>query len=292
MTTEEIKKTMGVLADVPEHARLETREALLTATAIPDNFDAREAWPGCDSIKEIRDQSTCGSCWAFGAAEAMSDRWCIAHNQQNQDRISSEDLLECCGFLCGNGCNGGYPGAAWKYFKNTGLVSGDLYGQTTFCKPYSLPPCDHHVSGQYQPCSGDSPTPKCKSECQASYGKKYLEDKRRAKSAYSVPSSVAEIQKEIMTYGPVEAAFTVYEDFLSYKSGVYHHVTGSQLGGHAIKILGWGVQDNTPYWLVANSWNTDWGNQGFFLIKRGSNECGIESGVVAGQIAVWFRNIK
>lgn len=89
-----------------------------------------------------------------------------------------------------------------------------------------------------------------------------------------------------MTYGPVEAAFTVYEDFLSYKSGVYHHVTGSQLGGHAIKILGWGVQDNTPYWLVANSWNTDWGNQGFFLIKRGSNECGIESGVVAGQIAV------
>jgi len=80
MTTEEIKKTMGVLGDVPEFARLETRENLLTATAIPDSFDSRDAWPGCDSIKEIRDQSTCGSCWAFGAAEAMSDRWCIAHN--------------------------------------------------------------------------------------------------------------------------------------------------------------------------------------------------------------------
>jgi len=89
-----------------------------------------------------------------------------------------------------------------------------------------------------------------------------------------------------MTYGPVEAAFTVYEDFLNYKSGVYHHVTGSQLGGHAIKILGWGVDNATPYWIVANSWNTDWGNQGFFWIKRGTNECGIESGVVAGQIAV------
>lgn len=55
MTTEEIKKTMGVLADVPEFARLETREMLLTETAIPDSFDAREAWPNCDSIKEVRD---------------------------------------------------------------------------------------------------------------------------------------------------------------------------------------------------------------------------------------------
>jgi len=42
-----------------------------------------------------------------------------------------------------------------------------------------------------------------------------------------------------MTNGPVEAAFTVYSDFLSYKSGVYKHVSGDEEGGHAIKILGW-----------------------------------------------------
>lgn len=40
---------------------------------LPTTFDAREQWPECESIKEIRDQSSCGSCWAFGAAEAMSD---------------------------------------------------------------------------------------------------------------------------------------------------------------------------------------------------------------------------
>jgi len=85
-----------------------------------------------------------------------------------------------------------------------------------------------------------------------------------------------------MTNGPVEAAFDVYEDFLTYKKGVYQYTTGDYLGGHAVKILGWGVEDSTPYWLVANSWNEGWGDQGFFKILRGSNECGIEGGCVAG----------
>lgn len=58
-----------------------------------------------------------------------------------------------------------------------------------------------------------------------------------------------------MTNGPVEGAFSVYADFLSYKTGVYQHTTGDFLGGHAIKILGWGTENGTPYWLVANSWN-------------------------------------
>jgi cathepsin B len=49
------------------------------------------------------------------------------------------------------------------------------------------------------------------------------------------------IQNEIMNHGPVEADFTVYQDFLSYKSGVYKHSWGQELGGHAIKVLGWGV---------------------------------------------------
>lgn len=93
---------------------------------------------------------------------------------------------------------------------------------------------------------------------------------------------MSEIQTEIMTNGPVEASFDVYEDFLTYKSGVYHHVQGKSLGGHSIKILGWGVEAGVPYWLVANSWNEDWGEKGFFKIKRGNNECGIEASIVAG----------
>lgn len=44
--------------------------------------------------------------------------------------------------------------------------------------------------------------------------------------------------------------------------GVYKHTTGQALGGHAIKILGWGTENGDDYWLVANSWNPDWGDQG------------------------------
>ena len=81
-----------------------------------------------------------------------------------------------------------------------------------------------------------------------------------------------------MTNGPTEAAFTVFEDFPNYKSGVYQHIAGKPLGGHAIRLLGWGEENGTPYWLVANSWNYDWGDGGTFKILRGSDHCGIESG--------------
>lgn len=92
----------------------------------------------------------------------------------------------------------------------------------------------------------------------------------------------ASIRQEIFSNGPVVAAFNVYEDFYSYRSGVYHHVYGNMVGGHAVKIIGWGSEAGTPYWLVANSWNVTWGLGGFFKIRRGTNECGFESYVVAG----------
>ena len=62
-----------------------------------------------------------------------------------------------------------------------------------------------------------------------------------AASAYAVGTTVAAIQTEIMTNGPIEVAFDVYEDFFSYTSGVYVHKTGGLAGGHAVKMIGWGL---------------------------------------------------
>lgn len=55
------------------------------------------------------------------------------------------------------------------------------------------------------------------------------------------------------------------------------------MGGHAIRIIGWGSENGIDYWLVANSWKHSWGESGLFRIRRGYDECGIESYVVAGQ---------
>lgn len=68
---------------------------------------------------------------------------------------------------------------------------------------------------------------------------------------------------------------------------MYQHVHGKALGGHAIRILGWGVEAGTPYWLIANSWNTDWGDNGYIKILRGKDHCGIESQITAGLPKYW-----
>merc|ERR1712032_1700487 len=87
-----------------------------------------------------------------------------------------------------------------------------------------------------------------------------------------------------MTNGPLYVAFTVYDDFPTYKSGVYHATSSSQLGGHAVLAVGWGTLDGEDYWKIKNSWNEQWGDNGYFLIRRGNNECGIESSVSAGLV--------
>jgi len=246
--------------------------------ALPTDFDSRKEWGAkCPSVAEVRDQANCGSCWAFGAVEAMTDRYCILSNGTNTPHISAQDMNSCC-TSCGMGCNGGYPAMAWSYWVSTGVVTGGNY-KGGLCYPYSLPNCDHHTEGKYGPCPAVIPTPRCTKQCENSA--QWAADKKFGARSYSV-SGADNIAAEIQKNGPVEAAFSVYEDFLSYKKGVYQHKSGSMLGGHAVKIIGWGVESGTPYWLVTNSWNEDWGDQGYFKILRGNNHCGIEGQITTG----------
>ncbi|XP_047504915.1 cathepsin B-like [Pieris napi] len=279
-TLETMKKLMGAMEDnfisrltIVEHSAEDIKD-------LSENFDPRNKWPNCPTLNEVRDQGSCGSCWAFGAVEAMTDRYCIYSNGTKHFHFSAEDLLSCCS-VCGLGCNGGMPTLAWEYWKHFGIVSGGNYNSSQGCLPYQIPPCEHHVPGDRLPCSGDTRTPKCVRKCQDTSS--YKGDKLYGKHIYSVRGGEEHIRAELYKNGPVEAAFTVYSDFLTYKSGVYKHTVGNALGGHAVKIMGWGVENGVKYWLVANSWNSDWGDNGFFKILRGENHCGIEGSIVTGE---------
>jgi cathepsin B len=223
-----------------------------------------------------------GSCWAFGSTESFEDRRCISTGEDIL--FSTEDTLSCCGGMM-MGCNGGNPSASWGWFASTGVVTGGDFGGGG-CQPYNFPPCSHHVNAtkQYPECPHpEYHTPRCERTCNASYNQSYSQDKTKASKSYSV-RGVAQIQTELMTHGPLAVAFRVFADFLTYKSGVYKHTTGSELGGHAVEMVGWGVEDGQDYWLIKNSWNPSWGDGGFFKIAKGvsPSECGIEDMVTGG----------
>lgn len=234
---------------------------------LPKEFDARKHWGHCSTIGAILDQGHCGSCWAFGAVESLTDRFCIHMNESVS--LSENDLLACCGFECGDGCDGGYPIRAWRYFKRTGVV-------TSKCDPYF-----DQIGCGHPGCYPTYRTPKCVKHCVDD--ELWVKSKHLSVNAYEVSKEPEDLMAELYTNGPIEVSFEVFEDFAHYKTGVYKHVYGRYIGGHAVKLIGWGTTDDgVDYWTIVNSWNTNWGEHGLFRIARGGNECGIESYAVAG----------
>lgn len=103
-----------------------------------------------------------------------------------------------------------------------------------------------------------------------------------------IEGSELDIRREIYHWGPVTSGYTVHDDFMAWdgKNPRVYKWDGvsSDQGGHAIIIVGWGrdIESGEDYWLVKNSWGPEWGDQGYFRIRRGSNECGIEENVIVG----------
>ncbi|KAL0216870.1 hypothetical protein RCL1_007353 [Eukaryota sp. TZLM3-RCL] len=248
LTPEERRSLLGTKIDylnLPKETRV--------ANGLPDSFDVREKFPGCASYA-IRDQGRCGSCWAFGAAEALSDRFCAAgHNVV----LSPQYLVSC---DKGNmACNGGYLDRVWRFLANTGVPVDS-------CMPYT---------------SGSAGVvPACPTKCQDGSEIQHY----KAANGYDVSSSEQAIMTEIMERGSVEVGFYVYSDFFNYRSGIYQHLSGYLQGGHAVKMTGWGVENGVKYWTCVNSWGASWGENGTFRIRRGTNEANIESMVTAGEV--------
>eukprot|EP00929_Paragymnodinium_shiwhaense_P014664 TRINITY_DN1225_c0_g1_i1.p1 TRINITY_DN1225_c0_g1~~TRINITY_DN1225_c0_g1_i1.p1 ORF type:complete len:376 (+),score=99.21 TRINITY_DN1225_c0_g1_i1:68-1195(+) len=279
-------------------------DELLAATEIPENFDSETNWPQCAKIiNDIRDQSNCGCCWAFAGAEAASDRMCISTNATIMYPLSAEDVCFCGSGFMSSGCQGGQISTPWDYIKNSGAVTGGQYqGSGPFgkglCYDFSMPHCHHHgpqgqdpYPAEGKPGCPSQQSPQCAKHCDADASSEHSNwesDKYSFDGQVETASGEAQIQQMIMSGGPVETAFTVYSDFENYAGGVYHHVTGEMAGGHAVKFVGWGVDNGVKYWKVANSWNPYWGEKGYFRIKRGNSEGGIEDQVIgASASAKW-----
>uniref|UniRef100_A0A5S6QIV8 Pept_C1 domain-containing protein n=1 Tax=Trichuris muris TaxID=70415 RepID=A0A5S6QIV8_TRIMR len=276
----DIQKLLGFIP--PSASRLEKLRSdqddsnAAAVKKLPIEYDARKRYPHCKYIGFIKDQSNCGSCWAVSSASVMSDRICIASNGSEQVFLSDEDVLSCCAH-CGHGCDGGYPEEAFNYWRKAGVPTGGPYGSKQGCKPYSIAPCE----GQ---CTDEARTPSCKTHCIPEYKIPLRMDKHHGtKAKFLGAESTEKIMQELYTNGPLVVAFYVYEDFLYYGRGVYEHKGGSFLGGHAVRLIGWGVDHGVDYWLIANSWNSTFGEKGLFRIRRGKNECGIEDYVVASK---------
>jgi len=248
MTFDDVRGLMGTrLSHISEHLDETLHDDFYAAIAdVPDAFDARTEWK--ELIHPIRDQQQCGSCWAFSSSEVLSDRVAIAQKKPSPV-LSPEDMVSC--DKKDDGCQGGSLPDAWSYLKNTGIV-------TDSCMPYS---------------AGGGKAPKCTKKCADSESF----TRTHAKSAYAI-NGVVNMQKDIVTSGPIQIGFQVYRSFMSYKSGVYHKHKheGQPEGGHAVKIVGYGTDAGKDYWVVANSWGVNWGEEGFFRMLRGKNECGIE----------------
>lgn len=269
----------------------------ITDAAIPDSFDSEKNWPECSKvIADVRDQSNCGCCWAFAGASAASDRLCIATKGKVVVPLSAQDICFC---SSDDGCMGGQIDTPWDFISSDGAVTGSqqkftgsgddpdpFAGNKQLCSAFSLPHCHHHGPQGDDPfpaegakgCPSEK-SPSCPKKCDAGSSADFKSDKYTFSGKTQTASGEEAIQKAIMEGGPVETAFTVYTDFANYVSGIYHHVTGGVEGGHAVRIVGWGVDSGNKYWKVANSWNPHWGEKGYFRIKRGNSECGIEDGV-------------
>jgi cathepsin B len=217
----------------------------------PAAFDARDTRKGqvpCQAY-QVLNQGGCGACYAFAVAAAFSARVCRADPAASVRNVvvSPQSLLDCNG-----GCDGGNVLATFASLVSRPPVE-------LWCDPYA---------GARQACG---------SACGSgnAYG-------ALAGSVRQVGGAGAQgrrqMQLELVRGGPGVLTFTVMSDLFAYSRGVYSPSRSARVvAGHAVSLVGWGVDRGVPYWLCQNSWGAGWGERGFFRIVRGADACGIES---------------
>lgn len=203
---------------------------------------------GRKNVTPVKDQGFCGSCVSFGTTAILESMLLIEHHAEFD--LSEAELL-----FCGGGdCNGWWPDSAITYLQNRGIA--------------------HEQCFKYR----DRNMP-----CKTCIGRNREAIRiRRQRTIWGMEKRKA----YIASVGPMMAVFEVYDDFYTYGSGVYSHVTGPFTGLHCVAVVGY--DDGNRSWLCKNSWGAGWGEQGFFRIRYG--QCEIDKGFPFWGIAGtrWF----
>ena len=232
----------------------------MTNEELPKSYDPRDI-NGVSYVSVTKNQHIpqyCGSCWAFSAASAISDRLrLMTKGAWPTQELSPQVIVNCADTA--SGCHGGDMLSAYRMMKEMGVPEEG-------CMRYTATDNECTDFNICRDCGHDTP-------CHAvqNFTKYYVEE-------YGYVTGEEKMMKEIYARGPITCAIAVPDDFLAYKEGVYRDKTGVTTLEHAISVVGWGeTEDGEKYWIGRNSWGTYWGEKGWFKIARGINNLGIES---------------
>lgn len=231
-------------------------ESALEATdaeAVPAAFNLHDI-EGESYVAGVRNQLACGSCVSFGTVATLEGtaRWTRGDAALDVD-LSEAHLFYGWGKSVGRTCDTGWlPLPAAKFCTDRGVTYESVW-------PYS----DHNSNGGKLPADWKS-------------------HRAQSSGVVNLTGNVGAIKRHLNTHGPLAVCYVVYEDFFSYRTGVYRRVSNVQKGGHCVALVGY--DDARRAWICKNSWGTGWGDKGFFRIGYG--ECGIETWQVIGVKAV------
>jgi hypothetical protein len=201
-------------------------------------------------VTHVRDQGSCGSCWAFATTAALESYTLIKNQTPGQDlNLAEQVLLSCSG--AGDCESGGYTDDASTYIKNTGLP---------------LESCDPYTDADGL----------CSNACPDWQKSAYKIGSWAYVTQAKAPTNVTNIKNALNTYGPLVTFMWVYDDFFYYTSGVYAQSSGTNQGGHAILIVGY--DDANQCFIVKNSWGAGWGESGYFRIAYSQCTNGVAFG--------------
>lgn len=243
LTWEEFKVYFNLNA--PQKCSATNQGPVKNDFALPASVD----WIAKGMVTKVKNQGSCGSCWAFSTTGAVESAWAIAGNTLVE--LAEQQLVDCAGGpFKNNGCRGGLPSQAFQYLMWSGgqeLGSDYKYTAKDGKCQFAKAKVKAVVKDEYNITVGDE-------------------------SDVGLPAAVAKT--------PTSICYQVASDFRNYKSGVYDSKVcknGPMDVNHAVLATGYDLDSASgkQYYMVKNSWGTSFGIKGYFKIVRGKNMCGI-----------------